>query len=178
MEIRLKYASIYDIYNLRDKKQRISFHNLFLLAYRRLLVTPCLLTRIREFIHTQHRSQYHAPTKRGIAMLSVHNSRNHESKQGATNSSHAQTIFVTFKKSFRSFEVPAIPLIWPKSPYKHSVNRSYRSGKESGTASPLWRHQWRSFVFIYHTDDVKCETRLYISRLLINQRWESALSME
>ena len=35
-------------------------------------------------------------------------------------------------KRFRSFKIPAITLIWPKSPYKHSVTRSYRSGKESG----------------------------------------------
>ena len=37
-------------------------------------------------------------------------------------------------KRFRSFKIPAIPLIWPKSPHKHSVTRSYRSGKESGQA--------------------------------------------
>ena len=70
-------------------------------------------------------------------------------------------------------------LIWPKSPYKHIVIRSYRSGKESGrrSESPLWRHQWRSFVFISHADDVKREIRLYISRLLTNQKRESALGM-
>ena len=56
---------------------------------------------------------------------------------------------------------------------------SYRSGKESGrrSESPLWRHQWRSFVFISHADDVKREIRLHISRLLTNQKRESARSM-
>ena len=82
-------------------------------------------------------------------------------------------------KRFRSFKIPAITLIWPKSSYKHSVTRSYRSGKESGrrSESPLWRHQWRSFVFISHADDVKREIRLHISRLLTNQKRESARSM-
>ena len=79
-------------------------------------------------------------------------------------------------KCFRSFKIPAITLIWPKSPYKHSVTRSYCSGKEKGRRSelPLWRHQWRSFVFITHADDVKREIRLHISRLLTNQKRESA----
>ena len=82
-------------------------------------------------------------------------------------------------KRFRSFKFPAITLIWSKSPYKHNVTRSYRSGKESGrwSESPLWRHQWRSFVFISHADDVKREIRLHISRLLNNQKRESARSM-
>ena len=80
---------------------------------------------------------------------------------------------------FRSFRIPAITLIWPKSPYKHSVTRSYRSGKESGrrSESPLWRHQWRFFVFISQADDVKREIRLHISRLLTNQKRESARGM-
>ena len=43
--------------------------------------------------------------------------------------------------------------------------------------SPLWRHQWRSFVFISHADDVKREIRFHISRLLTNQKRESAQSM-
>ena len=82
-------------------------------------------------------------------------------------------------KRFRSFKIPAITLIWPKSSYKHSVTRSYRSGEESGrrSESPLWRHQWRSFVFLSHADDVKREIRLHISRLLTNQKRESARSM-
>ena len=82
-------------------------------------------------------------------------------------------------KRFRSFKITAITLIWPKSLYKHSVTRSYRSGKEKGrrSESPLWRHQWRSFVFISHADDVKREIRFHISRLLTNQKRESARIM-
>ena len=82
-------------------------------------------------------------------------------------------------KRFRTFKITAITLIWPKSPNKHSVTRSYRSGKEKGRRSEslLWRHQWRSFVFISHADDVKREIRLHISRLLTNQKRESARSM-
>ena len=50
-------------------------------------------------------------------------------------------------KCFRSFKIPATPLISPKSLYKHSVSRSHRSGKESAwwSGSPLWHHQWCSF---------------------------------
>ena len=75
-------------------------------------------------------------------------------------------------KRFRSFKIPIITLIWPKSSYKHSVTRSYCSGKESGrrSKSQMWRHQWRSFVFISHADDVKREIRLHVSRLLTNQK--------
>ena len=49
-----------------------------------------------------------------------------------------------------SFKIPAIPLIWPKSSYKHSVARSHCSGEESGmrSESPLWGHQWHSFFHI------------------------------
>ena len=59
------------------------------------------------------------------------------------------------------------------------VTRSQRSGKEIGqrSESPLLRHQWRSFLFISHADDIKRGVRLYISRLLANQKLESALSM-
>ena len=82
-------------------------------------------------------------------------------------------------KRFRRFKIPAITIIWPESPYKHSVTQSYRSGKEirRWSESQLWRHQCRSFVFISHADDVKRDIRLYISRLLTNQKRESALSM-
>ena len=70
---------------------------------------------------------------------------------------------------------------WPKAKRGIAMlsTRLYRSGKESGqrSESPLWRHQWRSFVFISHADDVKRETRLHISRLLTNQKRESAQSM-
>ena len=66
-------------------------------------------------------------------------------------------------KRFITFKIPATTLIWPKSPCKHSVTQPYHSGKESGrrSESPMWRHQWRSFVLISHADDVKHEIRLY-----------------
>ena len=113
-----------------------------------LLVTPCLLTYPRK----QTRGNEFIPCSNNICDI---------------------------LKRFRSFKITAITLIWPKSSYKHSVTRSYRSGKESGrrSESPLWRYQWRSFVFITHADDVKREIRLHISRLLTNQKRESARSM-
>ena len=56
---------------------------------------------------------------------------------------------------FCSFKIPAITLIWPKSLYKHSVARSYRSGKESGrrklchsihgkNETILFKHEYRT----------------------------------
>ena len=126
-------------------------------------------------------SQYHAwpSTARGIAMLRV-DKFSYPRKQTRGNE------FIPYSnnicdilKHFRSFKIPAITLIWPKSPYKHNVTMSYRSGKESGrqSESPLWRHQWRSFVFISHADDVKRDIRLHISRSLTNQKRESVQSM-
>ena len=126
-------------------------------------------------------SQYHTrpKAKRGIVMLSV-DKFPYPRKQTRGNEfipCSNNTCYIL--KRFRSFKIPAITLIWPKSSYKHSVTRSYRSGKESGRRleSPLWRHQWRSFVFISDADDVKREIRLHISQLLTNQKRESARSM-
>ena len=126
--------------------------------------------------------QYHAlpKAKRGIAMLSV-DKFPYLRKQTRDNKFIPWSNSICdILKSFRSFKIPAITLIWPKSPHKHSVTRSYRSGKESGrrSESPFWRHRWRSFAFISHADDVKREIRLHISRLLTNQKRESAGSME
>ena len=132
-------------------------------------------------IYPHAASQYHArpKAKRGIAMLSVDKfpytpkqTRGNEFIPCSNNIFH-------ILKSFCSFQISIMPLIWPKSPYKHSVTWSYRSGKESGrrSESPLWRHQWCSFVFISHDDDVKREISLYISRLRTNQKQDSAPSM-
>ena len=132
-------------------------------------------------IYPHAASQYRArpKAKRGIAMLSV-DKFPYPRKQTKGNEfiPCSNNIFDILKR-FRSFKIPGITLIWPESSYKHSVTRSYRSGKESGwwSESPLWRHQRRSFVFISHADDVKREIRLHISRFLTNQKRESARSM-
>ena len=127
-----------------------------------LLVTPCLLTRIREFIHETKCwwSPYPKQTK-GNEFISCSNDVCHILKR-----SH-------------SFKTPAIPFILPKPSYKLNVVRPHRRGKESGRRpwSPLWRHQWRSFLFISHADDVKRLKHVYISRLLAHQKRESAPSM-
>ena len=126
-------------------------------------------------------SQYHAwpKAKRGIAMLSVDKFPYPRKQTRGNEFIPCSNNNYDILNHFRSFKIPAITLIWSKSPYKHSVSRSYRGGKESGrrSESPLWRHQWRSFVFISHADDVKREIRLHISRLLTNQKRESARSM-
>ena len=125
--------------------------------------------------------QYHArpKAKRGIAMLGVDKFPYPRKQTRGNEFIPCSSNICDILKHFRSFKIPAITLIWPNSSYKHSVTRSYRSGKESGrrSESPLWRHQWRSFVFISHADDVKREIRLHISRLLTNQKRESARSM-
>ena len=132
-------------------------------------------------IYPHAASQYHArpKAKRGIAMLSVDKFPYPRKLTRGNEFIPCSNNICDILKRFRSFKIPAITLIWPKSSYKHSVTRSYRSGKESGrrSESPLWRHQWRSFVFISHADDVKREIRLHISRLLTNQKRESARSM-
>ena len=132
-------------------------------------------------IYPHAASQYHArpKAKRGIAMLSVDKFPYPRKQTRGNEFIPCSNNICDILKRFRSFKIPAITLIWPKSPYKHSVIRSYRSGKEIGrrSESPLWRHQWRSFVFISHADDVKREIRLHISRFLTNQKRESARSM-
>ena len=131
--------------------------------------------------HAASASQYHArpKAKRGIAMLSVDKFPYPRKQTRGNEFIPCSNNICDILKRFRSFKIPAITLIWPKSPYKHSVIRSYPSGKEIGrrSESPLWRHQWRSFVFISHADDVKREIRLHISRFLTNQKRESARSM-
>ena len=129
--------------------------------------------------HAALQYQARPKAKRGIAMLSVDKFPYPRKQTRGNEFIPCSNNICDILKRFRSFKIPAITLIWPKSPYKHSVTRSYRSCKESGrrSESPLWRHQWRSFVFISHADDVKREIRLHISRLLSNQKRESARSM-
>ena len=63
------------------------------------------------------------------------------------------------------------PFYVPKPSHKHSVVRSHRSGKASGRRSwsSLWRHQRRSILIIFYTDDIKREIHAYTSRLLANK---------
>ena len=105
-----------------------------------LLVTPCLLARIREFIHTQHRNTTRGrKAKRGIAMLSADKFPYPRKEKRGNEFIPCSNNICDILKCFRSFKIPAITLIWPKSSYKHSVTRSYRSAKESGrrSESPL-----------------------------------------
>ena len=78
--------------------------------------------------------QYHArpKAKRGIAMLSVDKFPYPRKQTRGNEFIPRSNNICDILKRYRSFKIPAITLIWPKSPYKHSVTRSYRSGKESG----------------------------------------------
>ena len=132
-------------------------------------------------IYPHAASHYHVrpKAKRGIAMLSVDKFPYPWKQTKGNELILCSNSICDILKRFRSFTIPAITLIWPKSPHKHSATRSYRSGEESGrrSESPLWRHQWRPFVFICHADDVKREISLHISRLITNQKRESTRSM-
>ena len=201
---------------------------------RNIISYPCLLTRIREFIHTQHRNTTRGRRPSGRNRHCDVPTACTRRRRGALGDLTAlllpcrcePTAFT--RRSFRSpwerratartlcmHKVRAVA--WrPRRP--HGVQwrchgdataiprRSRRSHcahlgvlsfsctpcsrravatlvwqglKESGrrSESPLWRHQWRSFVFISHADDVKREIRLHTSRLLTNQKRESARSM-
>ena len=114
-------------------------------------------------IYPHAASQYHAwpKAKRGIVMLSVDKFPYPWEQTKGNEFIPCSNNICDILKRFRSFKIPAITLIWPKPSYKHSVTRSYCSGKESGrrSESPLWRHQWHSFVFISHAYDVKRRIR-------------------
>ena len=92
-------------------------------------------------IYPHAASQYHArpKAKRGIAMLSVDKFPYPRKQTRGNEFIPCSNNICDILKRFRRFKIPAITLIWPKSPYKHSVIRSYRSGKEIGrrSESPL-----------------------------------------
>ena len=81
-------------------------------------------------------SQYHArpKAKRGVAMLSVDKFSDPRKQTKGNEFTPCSNNICDILKRFRSFKISAITLIFPKSPYKHSVTCSYRSGKESRTA--------------------------------------------
>ena len=95
-------------------------------------------------IYPHAASQCHArpKAKRGIAMLSVDKFPYPRKQTRGNEFIPWPNNICDILKRLRSFEITAITLIWPKSPYKHSATGSYRSGKESGrrSESPLWRH--------------------------------------
>ena len=92
-------------------------------------------------IYPHAASQYHArpKAKHGIAMLSVDKFPYPRKETRGNEFIPCSNNICDILKRFHSFKIPAITLIWPKSSYKHSVTRSYRSGKESGrrSESPL-----------------------------------------
>ena len=83
-------------------------------------------------------------------------------------------------KRFHSFKIPDTPFYG----LNHRINTvlldriaAVRKADGGRDPTPLWSHQWRSFLFIIHADDVKREIRGYTLRLLANQKWVSAPSM-
>ena len=82
-------------------------------------------------------SQYQAwpSAARGIAMLRVDKFPYPRKQTRGNEFIPCSNSICDILKRFRSFKIPAITVIWLKSPHKHSVTRSYRSGKESGRRS-------------------------------------------
>ena len=152
-------------------------HNVLIL----LVIRFPLFASAKTEIYPHAALQYHARpnAKRGIAMLSVDKFPYPRKQTGGNEFIPCSNDVCQILKCFRSFKISETPFIWPKSPYKYSVARSPRSGQESGRRSwsPFWLHQWRSFLIIIYADDVKREIRVYTSRLLTNQKRESAPSM-
>ena len=99
-----------------------------------LLVTPCLLTRIREFIHTQHCNTTRDQRPNVVLRWWVRiNSRIHGSKQMVTKLSHAETMFVTSSNVSAALK-PQLSLL---SCFNHRINtvllgRIAASGKVDG----------------------------------------------
>ena len=85
-------------------------------------------------IYPHAASQYHArpKAKRGIAMLNVDKFPYPRQQTRGNEFIPCSNNICDILKRFHSFKIPVIPLIWSKSPYKHSVTRPCRSGKESG----------------------------------------------
>ena len=73
-------------------------------------------------------SQYHTrpKAKRNIAMLSVDKFPYLQKQARGTEFIPGSNKISDILKCFCSFKIPAITLIWPRLPYKHSVTRSYR----------------------------------------------------
>ena len=150
---------------------------------RRNIVTLCLdiisyplFASADTGIYPHLASQYHARPKaaRGIAMLSVDKFPYPRKQTRVTNLSHAQTIFVTFWNVSTALKSQ----VSHQSGLNHRINtvllgRTTAVGKADGGRN-------------LHCDVIndvplslylKRDIRLYISRLLTNQKRESALSM-
>ena len=110
--------------------------------------------------------QYHArlKAKRGIAMLSVDKFPYPRKQTRSNEFIPCSNNICDILKRFRSFKIPAITLIWPKSSYKHNVTRSYLSGKESGRRTAV------GIAIVTSSMTFFC---LYISRWW-RQTWDTA----
>ena len=77
-------------------------------------------------IYPHAASQYHAwpSAARGIAMLSVDKFPYPRKQTRGNEFIPCSNNICDILKRIRSFKIPAIILIWPKSSYKHSVTRS------------------------------------------------------
>ena len=113
-------------------------------------------------IYPHAASQYHARpnAKRGIAMLSVDKFPYPRKQARGNEFIPCSNNICDILKRFRSFKIPVITLIWPKLSYKHSVTRSYRSGKES------WRNRHCDVI-----NDVPLS--LYLTLMTSNVRYGS-----
>ena len=145
-------------------------------------------------IYPHAASQYHArpKAKRGIAMLRVDKFPYPREHTRGNEFIPCSNNICDILKRFRSFKIPAITLIWLKSSYKHSVIRSYRSGKESGrdgiaiVASSMtflclyisrwWRQTWDTapYFTVVNQSEARISTEHGINmhiRCICNMNW-------
>ena len=80
-----------------------------------LLATPCLLPRIWEFIHTQHRNTTRSG-KIGIVMLRVDKFPYPRKQTTGNEFIPCSNDVCHFLRCFHSFKIPAVAFILPKSP--------------------------------------------------------------
>ena len=138
------------------------------LAMRRLLVTPCCWCGYGNLFTRSIAIPRAAEGKRDIAMLNVGNFT-YPRKQTLGNVFIPWSNYVCHTlKRFRIHYIPAIPFIWLESLYINRVIRWHRSGKKIewrswSPSSWLWHHQWRSFLYISHADNVKRKIPVHTS---------------
>ena len=158
----------------------ISCHLMHTIPHPSNIISYPLFADADAGINPHAASQYHArpKAKRGIAMLSVDVFRYPRKQTRGNEFIPCLNGVCHVLKRFCIFKILAIICICLQSSYKHSVTGSHRTDMEirRRSWSPLWRHQWRSFLFISHADGVQREIRNDTSRFLANQKRESAPS--
>ena len=150
--------------------------------WNRYIISYPLFADADTGIYPHAASQYHArpKAKRGIAMVSVDKFTYPRKQTRGNEFIPCSNNICDILKRFRSFKFQAITLSWPKSPYKHSVTRSYRSGKRTAVGiaivtssmtflclyiSRWWRQTWDTppYLTVVNQSEARISTEHGIS---------------